>query len=203
MQNAALKESGIEMQARFFRLRLTVGGGHPTLRLGFAGLNLTVPHKVAALSFVDEVEERGKIDAITDRLSRRQSLGWNTEVPVSSMPFAPNSRSTCGICACFCSEPAGERAAPSLINVPSRIVSVSCWWIAPSTRPRRWNANWPTPFVDRACLVPKRAWRRFAGKSEIGDTATRPTMGIDAPCLKQSDPSPLSRAPNRAASDDL
>ena len=51
--------------------------------LGFVGLNLTVPHKIAGLSLVDEIEERarkiGAINTIAFRDGR--SLGWNTDGP--------------------------------------------------------------------------------------------------------------------------
>ena len=51
--------------------------------LDFVGLNLTVPHKIAALSLVDEVEERArKIGAINTIVFRDgKSLGWNTDGP--------------------------------------------------------------------------------------------------------------------------
>src|SRR5262245_19455631 len=59
MQNAALKASGIPMQdARF---QISPDELKPALKrmreLEFVGCNLTVPHKIAALALVDEVED--------------------------------------------------------------------------------------------------------------------------------------------------
>ena len=85
MQNAALQESGIALQYAPFQIapdELETALG--LLReLGFVGLNLTVPHKIAALSLVDEVEERArKIGAINTIVFRDgKSFGWNTDGP--------------------------------------------------------------------------------------------------------------------------
>ena len=85
MQNAALQEGGIALQYAPFQIapdELETALG--LLReLGPVGLNLTVPHKIAALSFVDEVEERArKIGAINTIVFREgKSLGWNTDGP--------------------------------------------------------------------------------------------------------------------------
>ena len=67
MQNAALQECGIALQYAPFQIAPDeLETAIRLLReLDFVGLNLTVPHKIAALSFVDEVEERArKIGAI-------------------------------------------------------------------------------------------------------------------------------------------
>src|SRR5438477_677664 len=62
MQNAALQEGGIAMQYAPFQI--TPNELETAIRLlrelDFVGLNLTVPHKIAALSLVDEVEERAR-----------------------------------------------------------------------------------------------------------------------------------------------
>jgi shikimate dehydrogenase len=52
-------------------------------QLEFIGINLTVPHKIAALSLVDEINERArKIGAINTIAFRGgKSLGWNTDGP--------------------------------------------------------------------------------------------------------------------------
>src|SRR5690242_10911663 len=58
MQNAALKASGIEMQ--YARFEISPNELKATLEqmreLGFVGCNLTVPHKIAAIALVDEVD---------------------------------------------------------------------------------------------------------------------------------------------------
>jgi shikimate dehydrogenase len=85
MQNAALQECGIDLQYAPFQiasdeLETAIG---LLCEHDFAGLNLTVPHKIAALSLVDEVEERTqKIGAINTIIFREgKSLGWNTDGP--------------------------------------------------------------------------------------------------------------------------
>jgi len=67
MQNAALHECGIEMQyARFHISPNELGEALQLAReLKFVGLNLTVPHKIAALNHIDELDENSrKIGAI-------------------------------------------------------------------------------------------------------------------------------------------
>jgi shikimate dehydrogenase len=67
MQNAALRECKIEMQyARFQILPNELGEAlHLARDLKFLGLNLTVPHKIAALDHIDELDENArKIGAI-------------------------------------------------------------------------------------------------------------------------------------------
>jgi shikimate dehydrogenase len=85
MQNAALQESGIALQYAPFQvapdeLKTAIG---KMRELDFVGLNLTVPHKIAAFSLVDEVEERAKkIGAINTIVFREgRSLGGNTDGP--------------------------------------------------------------------------------------------------------------------------
>ena len=85
MQNAALRESNIDMQ--YARFQIAADELRPAIQLmceiGFVGLNLTVPHKIAALGFVDEVEESAaEIGAINTVVFREdKSLGWNTDGP--------------------------------------------------------------------------------------------------------------------------
>ncbi len=85
MQNAALAETGLAMQ--YARFQIAPNELEAALRrmceLGFVGCNLTVPHKIAALALVDEVEERArKIGAINTIVFRGgRSLGWNTDAP--------------------------------------------------------------------------------------------------------------------------
>ena len=85
MQNAALKKNGIDHRyAAFLILPNELAEALELLRqLDFIGLNLTVPHKIAALSLVDEVEERARqIGAINTVAFRDgKSLGWNTDAP--------------------------------------------------------------------------------------------------------------------------
>lgn len=83
MQNAALKHDKIEMQyARFHIMPNELG---PSLtRLGeleFIGVNLTLPHKVAAPDLVDRVDEDAKqIGAINViKFSNGKAHGFNTD----------------------------------------------------------------------------------------------------------------------------
>src|SRR6266436_2377948 len=59
MQNAALKHDKIGMQyARIHVLPNELGDALKRIRdLGFVGLNLTLPHKVAAAALVDQVDD--------------------------------------------------------------------------------------------------------------------------------------------------
>src|SRR4051812_12459400 len=59
MQNAALRQCKIDMQyARFHILPNELGEGLQLARdLKFVGVNLTVPHKLAALDHIDELDE--------------------------------------------------------------------------------------------------------------------------------------------------
>jgi len=62
MQNAALKHCKIDMQyARFRILPNELGEAFDLIRkLNFVGVNLTIPHKVTALEFLDGAEETAK-----------------------------------------------------------------------------------------------------------------------------------------------
>lgn len=85
MQNAALEQSGLDL--RYARFQIAPNDLAEALKLfrqlDFIGLNLTLPHKVAALAFVDETEERAqKIGAInTIVFQDGKSLGYNTDGP--------------------------------------------------------------------------------------------------------------------------
>ena len=85
MQNAALQESSIDMRYAPFQIAPNeLETALQLLReLDFVGLNLTVPHKIAALSLVDEVDERArKIGAINTIVFRDgKSVGCNTDGP--------------------------------------------------------------------------------------------------------------------------
>lgn len=85
MQNAALEECGLDLRDALFRILPDELAEALKLfrQLDFVGLNLTVPHKVAALPLLDEVEERArKIGAINTIVFRDgRSLGWNTDGP--------------------------------------------------------------------------------------------------------------------------
>ncbi len=85
MQNAALQASGVNLAYARFRVAPNeLAEGFEWFReLDFIGVNLTVPHKLAAVSLVDEVDEAAqKIGAINTVVFRdRKSLGWNTDGP--------------------------------------------------------------------------------------------------------------------------
>jgi shikimate dehydrogenase len=85
MQKAALEKSGLEV--RYVAFQISPGELAEAFDLfrqhDFIGLNLTLPHKIAALDLVDEVEERAqKIGAINTVVFRdARSSGWNTDGP--------------------------------------------------------------------------------------------------------------------------
>lgn len=83
MQNAALKHCKIEMQyARFHILRNELGEALKLVRkLDFAGVNLTLPHKVGAIEFMDDLDETGKrIGAVnTIKIDGGKLRGSNTD----------------------------------------------------------------------------------------------------------------------------
>ena len=85
LQNAALEASGMAMQyARFQILPNELAAALRLIRaLDFVGVNLTVPHKIAALSFVDELDERAhKVGAINSLVVFGEKLiGFNTDGP--------------------------------------------------------------------------------------------------------------------------
>jgi shikimate dehydrogenase len=83
MQNAALKASGLDMRYTRFQIAPTeLQSALEFLRcLDFVGVNLTVPHKVAAVEFVDELDDAaGEIGAInTIKCEEGKLRGFNTD----------------------------------------------------------------------------------------------------------------------------
>jgi shikimate dehydrogenase len=83
MQNAALRECKIEMQyARFHILPNELREALNLVRqLNFVGVNLTVPHKIAALDHVDDVDpETRRIGAVnTISFDGKTARGFNTD----------------------------------------------------------------------------------------------------------------------------
>jgi shikimate dehydrogenase len=83
MQNAALKASGLDM--RYTRFQIAPTELQPALeflrRFDFVGANLTVPHKIAALEFVDELDDAAReIGAInTIKCEEGKLRGFNTD----------------------------------------------------------------------------------------------------------------------------
>jgi len=83
MQNTALKHGKIDMQyARFQISPSEFGEAIELVRdLEFVGVNLTVPHKIAALPFVTDLDENAKrIGAVnTLKIDKGKLLGFNTD----------------------------------------------------------------------------------------------------------------------------
>lgn len=83
MQNAALRHYEIAMQYAVFQIRPTELPEALSLarQNDFLGLNLTVPHKIAAVSLVDKCDEvANKIGAInTVRIDNSEMIGFNTD----------------------------------------------------------------------------------------------------------------------------
>jgi shikimate dehydrogenase len=82
MQNAALRHGGIDMQyARFRILPNELKDALKLVReLDFVGVNLTVPHKIAALEIVEKVDdETESIGAINTIAVRDDLVGHNTD----------------------------------------------------------------------------------------------------------------------------
>jgi shikimate dehydrogenase len=83
MQNAALQACDLPMQdARFQIAPNELRTALQLVRdLEFVGLNLTVPHKIAALSLVDEIDATAeKLGAInTIQIERGKLIGFNTD----------------------------------------------------------------------------------------------------------------------------
>ena len=83
MQNAALKQSKIDMQyARFHILPDELRAAVDLIRkLEFVGLNLTSPHKIAALDLIDSVEDNvkriGAVNVI--KIEAGKLRGFNTD----------------------------------------------------------------------------------------------------------------------------
>ena len=85
MQNAALEKSDLALRfARFQVAPPELAEALDLFRgLDFVGLNLTTPHKIAAVDLVDEVDEQARrIGAINTIVFRDgKSLGRNTDAP--------------------------------------------------------------------------------------------------------------------------
>lgn len=85
MHQAALDASGLDM--RYIRLEVEPGQVGQALarlkELGFVGCNITVPHKLEALEYCDQLSEDAEaIGAINTILFEEQStLGHNTDAP--------------------------------------------------------------------------------------------------------------------------
>jgi shikimate dehydrogenase len=83
MQNAALRDRKIDMQyARFYIVPNELQEALNLARqLKFAGLNLTVPHKVAAVGLMDEIDDEAKqIGAVnTVKIDNGKLFGFNTD----------------------------------------------------------------------------------------------------------------------------
>ena len=83
MQNAALEKSGLEM--RYARFEIAPSELQAALGLlpglDFIGVNLTVPHKIAALALVDEADETARqVGAInTIKIDDGKMRGFNTD----------------------------------------------------------------------------------------------------------------------------
>ena len=83
IQNAALKACQIDIQFARFHIRPEELGSAIALllKLDFVGANLTVPHKIAALGFVDELDDEAKqIGAVnTIAVCDGKLIGFNTD----------------------------------------------------------------------------------------------------------------------------
>jgi shikimate dehydrogenase len=83
MQNAALKHGKLDMQCA--RFQIPSGELREALQLirelDFVGVNLTAPHKIAALDFVDEIDAVAKqIGAVnTVKIDHGKLAGFNTD----------------------------------------------------------------------------------------------------------------------------
>src|SRR3954468_1792684 len=83
MQNAALKQSKIDMQ--YSRFHISPGELREALdlmrKLEFVGVNLTIPHKVAALELLDSVEDNVKKIGATNviKIESGKLRGFNTD----------------------------------------------------------------------------------------------------------------------------
>ena len=82
MQNAALKQCQIDMQ--YVRFQISPDELREALKLirdlKFVGVNLTVPHKIAALKLVDDLEESAKsIGAVNAVKNNGKLHGLNTD----------------------------------------------------------------------------------------------------------------------------
>jgi len=83
MQNAALKHCKIDMQYARFHIRANElrSALHFLRELDFVGVNLTVPHKIAAFAQIDEADETAtRAEAVnTIRIRDKKLIGSNTD----------------------------------------------------------------------------------------------------------------------------
>jgi shikimate dehydrogenase len=83
MQNAALHECGLQMSyARFLIKPNELENALQAARQrNFVGINLTVPHKVAAIELVDELDEEARRTGATNTIVFRDGrmVGYNTD----------------------------------------------------------------------------------------------------------------------------
>ena len=83
MQNAALHDCKIDMQYARFQIRPNELKDALNLirTAGFAGINLTVPHKVAACRMVDEMDAEAKEVGAVNTIAVREGrlIGFNTD----------------------------------------------------------------------------------------------------------------------------
>ncbi len=85
MQNAALAAQGKDLQ--YVRIQVKPEELEGALRnlpdAGFLGTNLTIPHKVAALAFVDEVSTESRLMGAINTIAVREGKlhGFNTDGP--------------------------------------------------------------------------------------------------------------------------
>jgi shikimate dehydrogenase len=83
MQNAALEDSGLG--TRYARFEIDPAELQPAFallpRLDFVGVNLTIPHKIAALDLMDELDESARlIGAVnTVKIDHGKLRGFNTD----------------------------------------------------------------------------------------------------------------------------
>ena len=201
MQNAALKECGLSCQYAAFQIAPNELAEALDLlrRLDFVGLNLTVPHKIAALSLVDEVEERArKIGAINTIVFRDgKSLGCNTDGPGFARAireeFSVDLRDL-RVLLLGAGGGAGRALAYQCARENcERLVLVNRTFEKAQALARELAGSFRGPRVlgPEARLEAVRweesALRRQLGRTDLVVNAT--TLG-----LKQSDPSPLPRA---------
>ena len=83
MQNAALEKFGLEMRyARFEMGSIELESALESLRrLDFVGVNLTIPHKIAAVALIDELDETARrMGAVnTVKVDDGKLRGFNTD----------------------------------------------------------------------------------------------------------------------------
>jgi len=83
MQNAALRERKIDMQYTRFHIRPNeLPHAFELIRqLEFAGVNLTVPHKIAAVDLLDELDNEAKQTGAINTVALREGklIGFNTD----------------------------------------------------------------------------------------------------------------------------